>query len=77
MFAHLLGVRLCVFSLGVSWVSSVTPVSSTACLPPSCQRLAVDVSIWLTQFVKAMRDADGNTLPNAHIVGTLRRLLKV
>ena len=33
------------------------------------RRLAIDVSIWLTQFIKAMRDPDGNLLPNAHIIG--------
>jgi len=40
--------------------------------------LAVDVSIWLTQFIKAMRSKDdGRMLPNAHVVGTLRRILKL
>ena len=39
--------------------------------------LAIDVSIWITQFVKAMRDEDGKTIHNAHLVGTLRRILKL
>ena len=39
--------------------------------------LAVDVSIWLVQFIKAMRDEVGNTLPNAHILGMLRRICKL
>ncbi|KAA0156780.1 hypothetical protein FNF29_00891 [Cafeteria roenbergensis] len=39
--------------------------------------LAVDVSIWLTQFVKAMRDDEGMMLKNAHVVGTLRRICKL
>lgn len=39
--------------------------------------LAVDLSIWLTQFVKAMRDENGNVIPNSHIIGTLRRLGKL
>lgn len=39
--------------------------------------LAIDISIWLTQFVKAMRDAEGATLRNAHLLGVLRRCLKL
>lgn len=39
------------------------------------QTLAVDVSIWLTQFIKAMRDDDGKVMKNAHIIGTLRRVV--
>ena len=40
--------------------------------------LAVDVSIWLIQFVKAMRDAQtGRPIENAHILGSFRRLLKL
>lgn len=37
--------------------------------------MAVDVSIWLTQFIKAMRDDDGKVMKNAHIIGTLRRVV--
>jgi len=41
-------------------------------------RLAIDVSIWLSQFVKAMRDpTSGNTLPNAHLIGMLRRICRL
>ena len=39
--------------------------------------LAIDASIWLTQFVKAMRDDDGNPIRNAHVIGTLRRVAKL
>ena len=39
--------------------------------------LAVDVSIWLVQFIKAMRDEVGNTLPDTHILGMLRRICKL
>lgn len=39
--------------------------------------LAVDVSIWLTQFIKAMREADGATVRNAHLLGVLRRCVKL
>jgi DNA excision repair protein ERCC-5 len=41
------------------------------------QILAVDVSIWLTQFIKAMRDDEGQMAKNAHLVGTFRRICKV
>ncbi|GAB5368237.1 hypothetical protein AAMO2058_001301900 [Amorphochlora amoebiformis] len=39
--------------------------------------VAVDVSIWLTQFVKAMRDGEGNMLKNAHLLGIFRRICKL
>lgn len=39
--------------------------------------LAVDVSIWLTQFVKAMRDAEGAQVRNAHLLGVFRRCIKL
>ena len=39
--------------------------------------VAVDVSIWLVQFIKAMRDDEGRPLPNAHLLGTFRRLCKL
>lgn len=39
--------------------------------------LAVDISIWLTQFVKAMRDAEGAQVRNAHLLGVFRRCVKL
>jgi DNA excision repair protein ERCC-5 len=39
--------------------------------------LAIDMSIWLTQFIKAMRDEEGKMIRNAHLIGTLRRILKL
>ena len=39
--------------------------------------MAVDVSIWMVQFIKAMRDDEGNMLPHAHLIGTLRRIAKL
>ena len=39
--------------------------------------LAVDASIWLVQFVKAMRDDAGRMLPNAHVLGSLRRIMRL
>ncbi len=41
------------------------------------QVLAVDASIWLTQFIKAMRDDEGRVLANAHLLGVFRRVCKV
>lgn len=41
------------------------------------KRLAVDASIWIYQFVKAVRDADGNVVKHAHIVGFFRRICKL
>ncbi len=41
------------------------------------KRLAIDMSIWLTQFIKAMRNEDGTMIKNAHLIGTIKRLLKL
>jgi len=40
--------------------------------------LAIDASIWLVQFVKAMRDPNtGEMIPSAHLLGSFRRILKL
>lgn len=41
------------------------------------KRLAIDASIWIYQFLKAMRDSNGNVLKHAHIVGFFRRICKL
>ena len=41
------------------------------------QRLAVDISTWLNQIVRAMRTKSGETIPNAHIYITVFRLCKL
>lgn len=41
------------------------------------KRLAVDASIWIYQFLKAVRDANGNVLKNAHVIGFFRRICKL
>ncbi|PGG95978.1 DNA excision repair protein ERCC-5 [Blastomyces parvus] len=41
------------------------------------KRLAVDASIWIYQFLKAVRDKEGNALRNAHIVGFFQRICKL
>ena len=41
------------------------------------KRLAVDASIWLIQFIKAMRDDSGEMLHNAPVLGLFRRLCKL
>lgn len=43
----------------------------------SRKRLAVDASIWIYQFLKAVRDKDGNSLGQSHIVGFFRRICKL
>ncbi len=41
------------------------------------KRLAIDSSLWLYHFQMAMRDKEGRTLSNAHILGFLWRILKL
>ena len=41
------------------------------------KRVAVDASIWLVQFIKAMRDERGDMLPNAHLMGFFRRICRL
>lgn len=43
----------------------------------SRKKLAVDASIWIYQFLKAVRDKDGNSLGQTHIVGFFRRICKL
>ncbi|KXS21508.1 PIN domain-like protein [Gonapodya prolifera JEL478] len=39
--------------------------------------VAVDASIWLHQFIKAIKDSSGNPLNAAHILGFFRRICKL
>ncbi|ONI19492.1 hypothetical protein PRUPE_3G281300 [Prunus persica] len=41
------------------------------------RRLAIDASIWMVQFMKAMRDEKGEMVRNAHILGFFRRICKL
>lgn len=41
------------------------------------KRLAIDASIWIYQFLKAVRDKEGNQLRNSHVVGFFRRICKL
>ncbi|CAN1153500.1 DNA repair protein UVH3 [Linum perenne] len=43
----------------------------------SGKRLAIDASIWLVQFMKAMRDENGDMVRNAHLLGFFRRICKL
>lgn len=43
----------------------------------SRRKLAVDASIWIYQFLKAVRDKEGNSLGQTHIVGFFRRICKL
>ena len=39
--------------------------------------LAIDMSIWLIQIIKAARDEDGNMVKDAHLTKTVQRILKL
>lgn len=57
-------------------------LATTATKQPSLETLsnqvvAVDTSLWLVQFIKAMRDKDGNVRKNAHLEGMLSRICKL
>lgn len=39
--------------------------------------LAIDASIWLHQFLKAMRGKDGSPLPGGHLTGFFHRIAKL
>ncbi|KAK3067684.1 DNA repair protein rad2 [Teratosphaeriaceae sp. CCFEE 6253] len=41
------------------------------------ERLAVDASIWIYQFLKAVRDNEGNALRNSRVIGFFRRICKL
>jgi len=43
----------------------------------SNKHLAIDASIWLHQFLRGMRDRDGQAVGNAHIIGFFRRICKL
>ncbi|GAB5586597.1 DNA repair protein rad2 [Umbelopsis nana] len=56
----------------------LSPVARPVQLDSLRQRkLAIDASIWLYHFLKAVRDKEGNALKNAHIVGFFRRICKL
>jgi DNA excision repair protein ERCC-5 len=56
----------------------VAPTARPTPLPTLAQkRLAVDASIWIYQFLKAVRDKEGNALRNSHVVGFFRRICKL
>ncbi|KAI7880598.1 PIN domain-like protein, partial [Lichtheimia hyalospora FSU 10163] len=41
------------------------------------RKMAVDASIWMHQFMRTMRDKEGNALRNGHLLGFFRRLCKL
>eukprot|EP00891_Asterochloris_glomerata_P008709 jgi/Astpho2/8709/gw1.00128.118.1_t len=41
------------------------------------KKLAVDASVWIYQFMKAGRGADGEMLPNAHLTGFFQRICRL
>ncbi|CZR55869.1 related to RAD13 [Phialocephala subalpina] len=63
-------------------VTGLWPILSPSARPTPLptlnrKRLAVDASIWIYQFLKAVRDKEGNALRNSHIVGFFRRICKL
>ena len=56
----------------------VAPAGTTCDLKSlSHQVVAVDASIWMFHFVKALRDKEGNMVPGAHVIGFFRRILRL
>ncbi|KAG0209991.1 DNA repair protein rad2 [Mortierella sp. GBA30] len=43
----------------------------------SNKQLAIDASIWLHQFLRGMRDKEGQVIGNAHVIGFFRRICKL
>ncbi|KAG1331724.1 DNA repair protein UVH3 [Cocos nucifera] len=41
------------------------------------KKLAIDASIWMVQFMKAVRDEKGEMVRNAHLLGFFRRICKL
>src|SRR6201997_4963932 len=63
-------------------VTGLWPILAPSARPTPLQtlnrkRLAVDASIWIYQFLKAVRDKEGNALRNSHVVGFFRRICKL
>lgn len=54
------------------------PPATAAAAHPGCPPLplAADASIWLFQFIQAMRDERGELIRNAHVLGFFRRITK-
>ncbi len=71
------GLRLSNFNLSAHktcWQLSVRP--SVVTIPPSETFARADASIWLFQFMKAMRDDKGDMMRNAHLLGFFRRICR-
>lgn len=41
------------------------------------KKMAIDASIWIYQFLKAIRDDEGNAVKNSHVTGFFRRICKL
>ncbi|KAI8921097.1 hypothetical protein DFJ77DRAFT_149068 [Powellomyces hirtus] len=65
--------------MGVSGLWSLLSPTAQAKLLETLagNKLAVDVSIWINQFNKAMTDKDGQPIPGAPIAGCLMRVAKL
>merc|ERR1711862_1057507 len=65
--------------MGVKSLWSLLASSGVIIQPESLEGkiLAIDTSIWLYQFIKAMRTESGEMLPKAHLIGMFRRICKL
>ncbi|KAI4146531.1 MAG: hypothetical protein LQ340_005895, partial [Diploschistes diacapsis] len=65
--------------MGVTGLWTIlSPLARPTPLPTlNKKRLAVDASIWIYQFLKAVRDKEGHALRNSHVVGFFRRICKL
>lgn len=65
-------------AVGMYWSHTVVlgDVRERGCRKPliCC---AADASIWLVQFIKAMRNEKGEMLHNAHLLGFFRRICRL
>lgn len=65
------GMKFCTYSMDVI----VIHIWSVGIL--GCFFFFLDVSIWLNQAVKGMRDARGEPVPNAHLIVLFHRICKL
>ncbi|KAL0089838.1 hypothetical protein F4703DRAFT_1926578 [Phycomyces blakesleeanus] len=65
--------------MGVQNLWTLTAPAARPCQLESLRnrKLAVDASIWMYQFVRSMRDKQGNPMHNAHLLGFFRRICKL
>lgn len=70
---------ICLVSMGVRGLWKVIEPTARPVLLENMRGkiLAIDASIWIYHFIKAMRDGKGELLRAAHLVGFFRRICKL